>query len=76
MDTSVLALMPGGYEWMLILLVVLLFFGKRIPGVARSLGSGISEFKAGLREGNEEARKKIDSDADAAAAAKKDQTGS
>ncbi|MCB9899342.1 MAG: twin-arginine translocase TatA/TatE family subunit [Planctomycetes bacterium] len=68
--------MPGGYEWMLILLVVLLFFGKRIPGVARSLGSGISEFKAGLREGNEEARKKIDSDADAAAAAKKDQTGS
>lgn len=54
MDTSVkLAALPGGYEWILILLVVLLFFGKRIPGVARSLGSGITEFKQGLREGGQ-----------------------
>ena len=42
---------PGGWEWFLILAVVLIFFGKRIPGVARSLGSGINEFKTGLREG-------------------------
>lgn len=45
------AAMPGGMEWMLILAVVLLLFGNRIPGLARSLGSGINEFKAGLREG-------------------------
>jgi len=42
---------PGGWEWMIILVVVLIFFGNRIPGMARSLGSGISEFKAGLKEG-------------------------
>lgn len=42
---------PGGWEWILILAVVLVLFGNRIPGVARSLGSGINEFKAGLREG-------------------------
>jgi sec-independent protein translocase protein TatA len=52
--------MPGGYEWIVILLAVLLFFGKRIPGVARSLGSGISEFKQGLREGAADAQKKDD----------------
>ena len=42
---------PGGWEWILILAVVLVLFGNRIPGVARSLGSGINEFKSGLREG-------------------------
>ena len=49
---------PGGWEWILILAVVLVLFGNRIPGVARSLGSGISEFKAGLREGEQDATKK------------------
>jgi len=43
--------MPGGWEWLVILVVVLILFGNRIPGLARSLGSGITEFKAGLREG-------------------------
>jgi TatA/E family protein of Tat protein translocase len=31
--------------------VVLLLFGHRLPGMARSLGSGITEFKKGLKEG-------------------------
>ena len=44
--------MPGGWEWLIILVVALLIFGNRIPGLARSLGSGITEFKAGLREGD------------------------
>ena len=43
--------MPGGFEWLVILIVVLLLFGHKIPGLARSLGSGVNEFKAGLREG-------------------------
>jgi TatA/E family protein of Tat protein translocase len=38
-------------ELWIILIVVLIFFGNRIPGLARSLGSGISEFKSGLKEG-------------------------
>lgn len=46
---------PGGIEWVIILLVVLIFFGNRIPGMARSLGSGITEFKSGLKEGQKDA---------------------
>ena len=38
--------MPGGSEWLLIVLFVIIFFGaKRIPELARSLGKGIREFK-------------------------------
>lgn len=45
--------LPGGWEWILILAVVLVLFGHRIPGMARSLGSGITEFKRGLKEGQD-----------------------
>lgn len=47
-----LGLSLGGMEWVIILVIVLLLFGNRIPGLARSLGKGINEFKAGLREGD------------------------
>jgi sec-independent protein translocase protein TatA len=43
--------MPSGIEWLVILIIALLFFGHKIPGMARSLGAGVNEFKAGLREG-------------------------
>lgn len=49
--TTLLWGLPGGYEWLLILIIVLIFFGNRIPGIARSLGSGINEFRTGLKEG-------------------------
>lgn len=39
----------SGWEFWVILVVALLLFGHRIPGMARSLGSGIVEFKKGLR---------------------------
>lgn len=42
------ASLPGGVEWVVIGLVALLLFGKRLPGVARSLGQSLSEFKSGL----------------------------
>lgn len=41
---------PGGWEWIIVLVIVLLLFGRRLPGVARSLGQGISSFKKGLNE--------------------------
>jgi sec-independent protein translocase protein TatA len=38
--------MPGGGEWILIVLVVLLMFGgKKIPELMRGLGKGMREFK-------------------------------
>ena len=50
-----LGFMTGGWEWVVIGgVVVLLFFGRRIPEVMRSLGKGVSQFKKGLREGKEE----------------------
>ncbi|MBM65429.1 MAG: twin-arginine translocase TatA/TatE family subunit [Myxococcales bacterium] len=40
------ALLPGGYEWIVILVVVLIFFGpKKLPELARGLGKGLREFR-------------------------------
>jgi sec-independent protein translocase protein TatA len=41
----------GGFEIILILAVVVLLFGaKKIPGLARSMGQSIKEFKRGQAE--------------------------
>ncbi|MGR3177923.1 MAG: Sec-independent protein translocase subunit TatA/TatB [Candidatus Anammoxibacter sp.] len=41
--------MPGGIEWIIILIVALLIFGRRLPDVMRSMGKGIVEFKKGIK---------------------------
>ena len=41
--------MPGPLEMFVIALVVLLLFGNRLPGVMRSMGRGIVEFKKGIQ---------------------------
>lgn len=40
--------LPGGVEWIVILVIALLLFGKRLPNVMRSLGQGVKEFKRGV----------------------------
>ncbi len=40
---------PGGWEWIIILIIALLFFGKKIPSTLRSIGWGVVEFKKGLK---------------------------
>ena len=40
---------PGPMQLLIVLLVVLLFFGNRLPSVMRSLGIGITEFKKGIQ---------------------------
>lgn len=45
----------GGYEILLILVVILIFFGaKKIPELARGLGRGIREFKDATKEIHDE----------------------
>ena len=44
----------GASELMIILVIVLLLFGAaKLPELGRSLGSGLSNFKKGLKDGDE-----------------------
>ena len=53
--------MPSGSEWIYILLIVLLVFGgKKIPELARGLGKGVKSFKEGINEAKEEISKAKD----------------
>jgi len=45
--------MPGGWEWIVILIVAVLIFGRRLPEVARNLGRSISDFKKGMKDASE-----------------------
>ena len=51
MDTILAFGMPGGWEWIVIGLFIVVFFGaKKIPEIARGLGKGIREFKDATNE--------------------------
>lgn len=63
MHTQLLFLNMGGYEILLILLVILIFFGaKKIPELARGMGRGIREFKDATREIKDEIDEGINMD--------------
>ena len=45
----------GGWEILIIALVILLIFGgAKIPELMKGLGKGIKNFKEGIKEGDEE----------------------
>ncbi len=46
--------MPGGAEWIVILIIALLLFGDRLPKVMRSLGKSMAEFKHGMNDISEQ----------------------
>ena len=50
-----------GFEWIIILVVVLLLFGgKKIPELMRGIGKGVHSFKQGLNEAREEINKPVE----------------
>ena len=43
--------MPQGLDWVWILLIILIIFGgRKLPDLARNLGKGLSQFKKGLSD--------------------------
>ena len=43
----------GAWEWVIILVIMLLLFGRRLPDVMRNLGSSAREFRKGLEDGKD-----------------------
>jgi len=54
MDTVMGFFSPGPMEMLIVAVIALLLFGNRLPGVMRSLGRGIVEFKKGVQGIEEE----------------------
>ena len=51
MNANMLLSLPGGWEWVLIVVVVVLLFGgKKIPELMKGLGRGVKEFKEGMKD--------------------------
>ena len=48
---------PGWAELLILMVIVLLLFGKRVPDVMRSLGRSIVEFKKGVKQVEEDVEK-------------------
>ncbi len=46
--------LPNGAEWIILLVIGLLLFGRRLPEVGRSIGKSIVEFKKGIKGIEEE----------------------
>ncbi|MFV1989344.1 MAG: twin-arginine translocase TatA/TatE family subunit [Acidimicrobiales bacterium] len=46
-------MVPKGPELIILLVILLLLFGTRLPKLARSLGQAQKEFKEGVAEGAE-----------------------
>lgn len=51
MELALFSLFLGGYEWIIIALVVILLFGgRKIPELMKGIGGGIKEFKKAAKE--------------------------
>lgn len=62
-STLLVAGWASSWEVWIILLIILILFGSRLPSVARSLGQGINQFKKGLSEGADDDKSAADKQA-------------
>ncbi len=61
MITSIFLFIGNMGPWQIVIIalaILLLFGGKRIPELMKGLGSGIKEFKKGLKDEDESGKKK------------------
>ena len=55
-----LAWAPGAIELCIVLVIVMVLFGNRLPGTMRSLGQSLVQFKKGMREDdNDDSKDKL-----------------
>lgn len=55
MTSMMFPLMIAGWQWIAIILVIILLFGgKKIPELMKGLGKGLKEFKSGMKEAENE----------------------
>ncbi len=53
-------MMPGPLQILLIVLLILIVFGaSRLPSIAENLAKGITSFKKGLKEGEDDIKKSV-----------------
>jgi len=59
MNNLLLFWAPGGWELIIILVIVLILFGaNRLPQLAKGMGESIRNFKHGMAEGEDDDEKK------------------
>jgi sec-independent protein translocase protein TatA len=60
MFIPILANIESPWFLLVVLVLALLLFGHKLPQLARGLGSSVSEFKKGIKEGENEANREAD----------------
>ena len=57
--------LPGGSEWLVIGLVILLLFGgQKLPELMRGIGKGVGQLQEGLEDGKRKLHDAIHNDED------------
>ncbi len=61
--TTTLAFLQGQELWIILIVILVLFGGKKIPELMRGVGKGVGELQKGIEEGKrgvEEARREAE----------------